>query len=863
MRHPNSGTLPVNRRVMHTLVEILPRIRSLGRREAVRFTDGIRTRVWSYADLHERIAAFAALLKARGTRPGDRLVLWAENGPEWVAAFWGSIVRGVVVVPVDAQSSHARVRRIREEAAARLLVHDSDRRLDEPGVDCLPIDGVPDLPSASDAVFENVGEDDVVEILYTSGTTAAPRGVVHRHRNICANLTPIAREIDRYARWARPFQPIRFLNAVPLSHMLGQSMGLFIPPLLGGAAVFMRERRPGALVRAVRAERVSVLVCVPRILAGLRAEIERRHPATASPAGRVPGVARRWWRHRRAHADLGWKFWAFVVGGARLDPDLEAYWSRIGLLVVQGYGLTETSPVVAVNHPFHARRGTLGTRIGNQEVRLAADGEILVRGPSVVQEYVGGAGRTTPVTDADGWFHTGDIGALDAENHLVFRGRKKDVIVTADGLNIHPEDVEGVLDMHPDVLDSAVVAVAGPHGERPHAVMILKRGADPESVIEDANRKLEPSQRLRDWSIWPGESLPRTASTGKLQRHRVRAALGPDGADPAPSAAPADTLIDLVSGATGRERGRLRPDRHLEFDLGLSSLERVELLAAIEERYGIEMDEAAFAGLETIGDIDARIQEHRSGPSNVEPATARVAAPRWARNRVVRAVGRWIVALVVAPVLALFARVELRGAGRLRELERPVLFAATHASHVDVPVILKALPPPWRRRIAPAVLQEYFFPPGTGGARRTLAYLLTCGVFNAFPLPQRMGQIRDSLRYAGELVDAGYCPLVFPEGRRTEDGRIQAFRPGVGFMAARLDLPVVPLRLHGTFELFPKGARWPRTGAVIVQVGIATRPREGESYDGFAHRLEQSMRAMSPTRPGKADGEGGPQKRRP
>ncbi len=847
---------------MHTLVEILPRMRSLGRREAVRFSDGIRTRIWSYAELHDRITAFAAFLKARGAGPGDRLVLWSENGPEWVAVFWASIARGVVVVPVDARSSHARVRRIREEAGARLLVHDPDRPVDDPGAECRSIDGVRDLPSATDAAFEDVGEDDVVEILYTSGTTAAPKGVFHRHRNICANLTPIAREIDRYARWARPFQPIRFLNAVPLSHVFGQSMGLFIPPLLGGAAVFMRERRPGAVVRTLRAERVSVLVCVPRILAGLRSEIQRRRPDLAAPVGRVPGVARRWWRHRRVHSDLGWKFWAFVVGGARLDPDLEAYWSRIGLLVVQGYGLTETSSVVSVNHPFHARRGTLGTRVGGQEIRLASDGEILVRGPGVVEEYVGG-GAAMPVTDADGWFHTGDIGAIDAENRLVYRGRKKDVIVTSDGLNIHPEDVEGVLNMDPDVLDSAVVAAAGPHGERPHAVMILNRGADPEAVIEEANRRLERPQRLQGWSIWPGESLPRTASTGKLQRHRVRAALGRDAAAPAPDDAPPDTLIDVVSGATGRERGRLSADRNLELDLGLSSLERVELLAAIEEHYGVEIDEADFAGLETIGDIDARIREHGSRPSTVERETERVRAPRWARNGIVRAAGRWIVALVVGPILARFMRVELRGAERLRELDPPVLFAATHASHVDVPVILKALPRPWRRRIAPAVLQEYFFPPGNGGARRTLAYLLTCGVFNAFPLPQRMGQIRDSLRYAGELVGAGYCPLVFPEGRRTEDGRIQAFRPGVGFMAARLDLPVVPLRLHGTFRLFPKGARWPRKGTVIVQVGTPTRPRMGETYDAFAGRLERVMREMSPPGPWSAGGGNGPQKSRP
>src|SRR5206468_6370957 len=202
-----------------------------------------------------------------------------------------------------------------------------------------------------------------------------------------------------------------------------------------GSAAFTTETRPGRLMQMVHDDRISVIVCVPRILENLKNEVERRFRPSinAAPANSGwLGVIRRMWRYRRIHSSLGWKFWAFVAGGARLDPELEDFWVRLGFLVVQGYGLTEASPVVAVNHPFNTRRGSLGKVVEGQDVMIAADGEILVRGESVtIME--------------GGWLHTGDLGEIDPEGRLYYRGRKKDMIVTPEGLNVHPEDVEGVL----------------------------------------------------------------------------------------------------------------------------------------------------------------------------------------------------------------------------------------------------------------------------------------------------------------------------------------------------------------------------------------------------------------------------------
>jgi long-chain acyl-CoA synthetase len=260
------------------------------------------------------------------------------------------------------------------------------------------LDGISRQPRPASLRLEKINPDDIVEIVYTSGTTGEPKGVVHRHPNICANLRPFQTEINKYKKWATPFQPVRILDLLPLSHMFGQSLGVFIPVLLEGSAAFTPEIHPGKLIQIVREHRVSVVVSVPRILESLRNEVLRRF--TLKPP--VRSIARRWLRYRKVHSAFGWKFWAFVAGGARVDPGLEEFWGRLGFLVIQGYGLTEASPVVAVNHPFSAKRGSLGKVVPGQEVMISPDGEILVRGESVT-------------TSAGEWLHTGDLGEIDKE----------------------------------------------------------------------------------------------------------------------------------------------------------------------------------------------------------------------------------------------------------------------------------------------------------------------------------------------------------------------------------------------------------------------------------------------------------------
>src|SRR3989449_725976 len=249
---------------MQTLQDLLPEIARLGKREAVRWSNGFRTFVSSYADLYGTIGAVTGYFDEHGMRKGDRVLIWAENRMEWVAVFWACVASGVIAVPVDFRFSEDLMRRIEAESKTKLTI------------DRAGLDRISDLHRVRKFLVEHATPDDIVEIVYTSGTTAEPKGVTHRHRHICANLQPFRTEIHKYKKWALPFQPIRILDLLPLSHMFGQALGMYMPVLLGGAAAFTPEVHAARIVRIVRENRISVVVAVPRMLENLKNEFERR-----------------------------------------------------------------------------------------------------------------------------------------------------------------------------------------------------------------------------------------------------------------------------------------------------------------------------------------------------------------------------------------------------------------------------------------------------------------------------------------------------------------------------------------------------------------------------------------------------------
>ncbi len=817
------------------------------------YDDGYRARRHRYDEVGRAAHLFADRLHESGIGKGDKVIFWAENRPEWIVALWGCLLAGVVVVPIDYRASQDMLRRIHAKVRARALLIGRDVTY-EPASDDPPVWRMttirwkPDPNAAgSGCARPDITPSDVVEIVFTSGATAEPKGVVLTHRNVVANIAPVHREIQKYRRYGRPFFPIRFLNVLPLSHMFGQAMATFIPPLLSGVVVFMRGYNPDEIVRQVKQRRVSVLVCVPKILDVLHHHIVRLAPEAADSPPAPEHWLRRWWRYRRVHRLLGLKFWSFVVGAAPLDPELERFWSRLGFLVVQGYGLTETAPIVTLNHPFKASAGTVGSPISGVELQIAPDGEILVRGDNVTQGYYGEDAATSEAF-ADGWFHTGDVGQLDDAGRLLVRGRKKEMIVTPEGLNVFPEDIERVLNETRGVRESAVVGHTTRGEERVHAVLVLDDGTDTETVIRQANAQLEDHQKLRGATVWPRDELPRTEGTRKLKRRELQQWLASEGRD-APAQAPAGATVQSVIGEFAA--GRTIDARTTMDELGLSSLERVELLMELENRFQTTIDEGALAGARTVSDLQQLIDapaEFVGGPASAPAET--IEFPTWNRSRPARLLRRLSLATWILPLQRLVTPIDVHGVEHLRDIEGPVAFASNHQSHMDVPVILKALPRRWRYRVAPAMAKEFFgahFFPERHTRRQVatsrLNYYLAALFFNAFPLPQREVGTRQTLRYVGNVVDDGDSVLIFPEGKRTDHGEINPYHAGIGMIGARLGLPVVPVRIEGLDKVLHHSWSWPRRGRVEVRFGPPLH-LDGDDFARQAKRVEEAARKL-------------------
>jgi long-chain acyl-CoA synthetase len=814
------------------------------------YDDGFRSRTYTYAEVGLASRAFAARLDLQGVRKGDKIVFWSENRPEWIVAFWGCLLRGVVAVPIDYRASPdflARVARI-VDAKAILIGQDvppPPASIDAPIWKLNEIAWRGETASALPPGPVAIARDDVAEIIFTSGATAEPKGVVITHRNVLANIVPVEREILKYRKWGKPFYPLRFLNLLPLSHMFGQAMATFIPPMLTGTVVFMRGYNPAEIVEQIKKRRISVLVSVPKILDVLREHVWRLAPDTKTP-GPKQHFARRWWRYRRVHRAFGLKFWACIVGAAPLDAELEAFWSELGFAVIQGYGLTETAPIVSLNHPFAMKKGSVGKAIAGVEIRIAPDGEILVRGENVTRGYFNAAEETARAFE-DGWFHTGDIGEMDADGQIYIRGRKKEMIVTPEGLNVFPEDVEKVLAHLKGVKESAVVGVPIGSEERVHAVLVVEPGTDVEAIVREANARLDDHQKIRRALVWPEPALPRTEGTDKLKRAAIRDWAKAGGTTPRPVKAVkagSDALAALLAKYAGRSD--ISATTTIE-ELGLSSLDRVELMVAMEDAFQTRIDERAFSEARDLGQLRALVA--RASASDAPPDEP-VTFPTWSRAWPARAIRRVNLPLWILPLARLFAWLRIEGLEHLRDLDGPVIFASNHQSFMDGPVIMAALPSRWRYALAPAMGKEmfaaHFFPSEHGRIAwltNSINYGLAVLFFNAFPLPQREAGARQTLRYIGALLGDGTSVLIFPEGRRSESGAIDTFRPGIGMIAARLGATVVPVRIDGLYKVLGVGRHMARPGRVRVAFGAPMR-LAGDNFEALAQQVEAAVRAL-------------------
>jgi len=863
---------------------------------------GVRRRETTYGELARLAGRFAALLENREISKGDRVLLWAENGAEWVAAFCGCMLRGAIVVPLDAFGSAEFASRVAFDVNPKLAVGDAvllakltgtaNQRSEFKGEESAnePRSAVPTLtfeewanslpPSDADPV-QGLSLDTPLQILFTSGTTGDPKGIVHTHGNVLASVGPIEQAAQKYLRYEKYVHPLRFLHTLPLSHVFGQTMGLWIPPIFAAEVHFDARLVAPRLVQTIKRERISVLAAVPRVMALIKAHLENASPGLTERVAASKGMRawKRWWVFRDVHRALGFKFWALISGGGALAGPLEQFWNGLGFVVVQGYGMTETTALITLNHPFHVASGTIGKQLPGREVKIGPDGEVLVKGPMIsTATWSGGELRQRE----DEWLATGDLAETQATGELRFMGRKSEVIVTAAGVNVHPEDLEAALEAQPEIAASAVVAVDTASGPEPCAVLAM-RGDDTKAAeaIDRANVRLADFQRVRRWMVWPEPDLPRT-STGKVRRKAVAewvaattagtVASPGSGAGPS-SAASSDWLYALVAEIAG-ERPDGGDDLRLSEDFHLDSLGRVQLAAALQERMTDAPKEGAVDEARTLADLRRLVglaqpsmpteQSHakteqissqltgdrvdsptpNSGLTPSHPASTQPTStlppksspeipgfvyPRWPWSTPMQWIRSAFLELIAQPFVWFLGNPRIIRPHDLKS-DEPMLIICNHVTAYDGALVEYALPGRMRRRVAAAMLgemlQDYrrFRNPDTGRFMifGPAAYWLVTALYNVFPLPRRR-DFQRSFAHAGEALDRGYNVLVFPEGTRSPAGELAPFRPGIGLLVKQAHAPVLPVALNGLGELKAKERGWFRSGKLEVRIGDPLR----------------------------------------
>jgi long-chain acyl-CoA synthetase len=838
---------------LESLVEFVSKYAALGDEIAIRHRRGYRMESWGYKRIAAAANGLARELEDRGIRKGDAVLLWSESSAEWVVAFLGCLLLGAVAVPLDFASTVEFANRVSREVNAKLAFcgHAQIEGLPVPFISLESLREIAAERDPSPYRSPSLSRQDTLEIIFTSGTTAEPKGVVISHGNVLANIEPLEREVREYLRYEKLVHPIRFLNLLPLSHVFGQMLGVFIPPMLAGTVVFIDSVRPSDVMSSIQKEKISVLVAVPRFIESLQREVEREQEHTGSSdefreslqlADREHFL-RRWWRFRKIRTKFGWKFWAFISGGAALPEQAETFWNRLGYAVIQGYGMTETTSLISLNHPFRAAKGSIGKVFPGMEVRVDQNGEILVRGENIATAYRY-RGESQALPEADGWFRTGDIGETDEDGRLYFKGRRKNTIVTSAGMNVHPEDLEKELLAQPEVRDCVVIGLERSGNAEPCAVLLMREpSASPALAVETANKSLAEYQKIRHWFLWPEPDFPRTP-TQKPILPRIREVINNSSSSAQERAPNGTSLAALISQITGRPVSLDSKSTTLEADLHLTSLDRVELMSALEQRYQTDLDEVPFQEIATIGQLEGLLAR---GPSSA----AWHVYPTWPQNWLVTAFRLAVYYSLAWPATYLLAAPHVRGRENLRGLRGPALFISNHVTYLDIAWILPALPARFRNRLATAMggerlarmrcpssdlrLSERLF--------ERLRYALVCSLFNVFPLPRESGFLT-SFSFVGNLADRGWNVLVFPEGQTTEHGHMIPFRSGIGLLARHLNIPVVPIRLDGLFDLQQAKRIFAWPGHVRVTIGPPVHFSPHQDAKEIASELEKRVREL-------------------
>jgi long-chain acyl-CoA synthetase len=828
------------------------RIADAGRRfadrPAIEWIGNAAPETATYTGLLDEAGRVAAWLEARGVGRGDRVALLAANDVRWVAIYLGVLRQGAIAVPLDTAYAAPQVSAVLADSGARILVA-GDRHLDVAREAAATLPAPPAVvtthepgasPSGPAPPVAGVSGGDTAVLLYTSGTTADPKGVVLTHGNLDAERESVLAVV-------RASHEDVVLGVLPLFHALAEMANLWLPLSIGARVVFLETVNSTTLLDALQTRGVTILACVPQFFYLI-------HQRVAGEIGRKGRVARllftsllagnRWLRDRlrvnpgrrlfaRVHRALGPHMRLLITGGSRFDPDIARDLYGLGVSLYNGYGLTETSGAATIVRAGDRFTTSVGPPLPGVEIRIAKpaaeadDGEILVRGPIVMREYYRRPDATAEAIRGR-WLHTGDLGRMDHEGRLFITGRLKEIIVLASGKNLYPEEIEAHYRQSPFIKEICVMGLARPGepaAERLHAVVVPDEAALREKgivnvrelirfEIEGLSVRVPAHKRVLAFEI-AREPLART-STGKPRRAEIARAAARRAAEPdAPRELSPDERDWLRAGerqrmtaliATRLGRPAVRPDESLELDLGLDSMERVELLSRLEHARGVRVDADARATIFTVRQLVEAVEAAAPATSVMAgddelPWNALLSAVpdggldrELARSKAVRA---WLIQIVLRVVLlTLRPFLDVRAEGRANiPAGGAFIVAPNHQTFLDGFILAAVLPFRAFRQIFFVGAAEFFESSFMAWGARAI---------NIVPVDPDANLV-NAMQAAAVGLRRGKVLMLFPEGERTIDGTLKPFRKGAAILASHLDVSVLPVAIDGLFPLWPRG----------------------------------------------------------
>ena len=819
----------------------------------------------SYREMHTRVANTAARLLAAGVSPGDRVVLCAGNHIAWPIAYFGILRAGAVAVPTDAAMESEPLGNVLRASKATAFVGDetSLARLTHcpvPALDVLALtdDGEGLTPPAR----PKLTRDDIASVIYTSGTTGTPKGVMLSHGNFTTLLGALA-----------PVFPLgegdRTLSVLPLHHTFEFTCGMLLPLSRGGATVYLDTLNGDRLTEAMREAKVTAMVGVPALWQLLERRIlqqvkDRGEAVSAAfdlalamnrTLGRSVGFDVGKVLFGAVHERFGGKLRYLISGGAALPKETAQLFQGIGLPLAEGYGLTEASPVLSVaKASVKAKPGSVGPAIPGVELKIlnpdaSGVGEVLARGPNVMKGYADDPEATAGAIDAEGWLHTGDLGSLDKNNRLTLVGRSKDVIVSASGENLYPDDVERALGDVDGVKELVVLGIADPKGGERAALLAVPdtEGLSGEARVSARDHAMKSLRaKLQElppaWQpavVLPYDAeLPRTA-TRKVKRGAVRPIVERLVSASAPTRAAAQTagitpVRTAVAALARRDVTTLTAATQLRGDLGFDSLMAMELAVALESALpGVSVSSELITRVETLGDLERALHvEPHAAPKPVRRREIdEGVAPRFTLPDEARSAAKGAIAFLQREFYGSLMRPTVTGRAFIPQ-NRNTIVVANHASHLDMGLAKHALGR-YGADIVALAAKDYFF---STPMRRAMFENFT----NIVALDRDAG-LHQTLNEVGRILDGGRTVLIFPEGTRSEDGQIKKFKGAVGFLALHHEVDILPMYLGGTYESLPKHGTVPTKREVSARIGPALTYRD-------LKRLTHGMRPVEAAR---------------